>query len=83
MKPVVALVTYSARDADGVSIETVRAIEISLGDDILSLFGDEIARDGETLVRVLSIVVHYKCRGCRYDHPGQLAHMDEGGCLEE
>jgi hypothetical protein len=22
------------------------------------------------------------CDGCRYDHPGQEAHMGPGGCLE-
>jgi len=23
------------------------------------------------------------CRGCLYDIPGQLAHMEKGGCLYE
>ena len=26
---------------------------------------------------------HLECIGCLYDYPGQLAHMNVGGCLYE
>lgn len=39
-------------------------------------------RNGDSRIKVISIK-RITCMGCIEDAPGQLAHMDPGGCLEK
>lgn len=60
-------------------------IPITIGKDLDAHLADHIGENcpGVTLLKVVSVRIEHTCVGCQYDEPGQLAHMEEGGCLHQ
>lgn len=54
-------------------------LDIELGKDINAMIADRIRPD--RLIAINSVKIDKKCRACREEQPGQLAHMEPGGCL--
>lgn len=82
MLGVIIVCEVAVRDSD-----VIRTMDIVvdpteyIGKDINTIVEELIRDDKCQLVKILSMKIEKKCWGCRNDAPGQIDHMDEGGCL--
>ena len=63
-----------------VNMETINLPMIE-NKDLYRVIVEYCTQNGINLISVDSVTIIPKCIGCQGDQPGQLAHMEPGGCL--
>ena len=77
-----SLLTSDDRTIDGMLFltELLEPTEVRMDPEVLRQWREVVGSEQE--YQVLSLEMP-GCEGCRYNEPGQLAHMEVGGCLAE